>query len=175
MKATLSSIFAVFGLGIVYFLAAIPTGVALKLPPALAAAAAWAGYTAIAAAMLLLGTPAREWLQRKFKISLEPNPQKVFWRIWGRFGMQGLGLLAPVTTGPYIAALIALALGTPPRKVILWIALEPSRGALFLRSSARRESNFSPSPSNPGGGSPGAGEEIRPGWKKGFVSPGRPT
>lgn len=123
MKATISSIFAVFGLGIVYFLAAIPAGVALNLSPAVAAIAAWTGYTAIAAAMLLIGTPAREWMQRKFKISLEPNPQKVFWRVWGRFGMQGLGLLAPVTTGPYIAALLALALGTQPRKVILWIAL----------------------------------------------------
>jgi hypothetical protein len=112
----------VFGLGVVYFIAAIPAGVALKLHPATAAACAWAGYTAIAAAMLLIGDPARRWVEKRFKFSPHPDPKKLFWRVWGRFGLPGLGLLAPVTCGPYIAALIALALGEKPGRLILWIA-----------------------------------------------------
>lgn len=112
----------VFGLGILYFIAAIPTGVALKLDPATAAICAWAGYTAIGAAMLLVGNPARKWLGKKFRISPHPDPSRIFWRAWGRFGMPGLGLLAPVTCGPYFAALIALALGERPQRLILWIA-----------------------------------------------------
>lgn len=123
MNEDLWAMGTVFGLGIVYFLAAIPAGVALKLSPAVAAACAWAGYTAIGAAMLGLGTPARKWLERKFKISPHPDPAKLFWRIWLRWGMPGLGLLAPVTCGPYFAALIALALGEKPRRVIFWIAV----------------------------------------------------
>ena len=113
----------VFGLGVAYFLAAIPTGVAMKLNPAVAAVCAWAGYTAIAAAMLILGAPARKWIIAKFKISLNPDPEKLFWRVWMRWGMPGLGLLAPVSCGPYFAALIALALGERPRRLMLWIAL----------------------------------------------------
>lgn len=112
----------VFGLGVVYFIAAIPTGVALKLDPVTAALCAWAGYTAIGAAMLLVGDPARRWLEKKFRISPHPDPTKLFWRAWGRFGLPGLALLAPVTVGPYIAALIALALGEKPLRLILWIA-----------------------------------------------------
>lgn len=114
---------AVFFLGVGYYIAAIPTGVlVLKLNPVVAAVCAWAGYTAIAAAMLVIGEPARRWMVRKFKISAEPDPQKLFWRIWQKWGLPGLALLAPVTIGPYIAALIALAVGETPRRLMLWIA-----------------------------------------------------
>jgi putative small multi-drug export protein len=113
----------VFALGIAYFLAAIPTGVAMHLNAGLAAVCAWAGYTTIAAAMLVIGTPARKWLRKTFKISPQPNPEKLFWKIWMRWGLPGLALLAPVTCGPYFAALIALGLGERPQRVLLWIAL----------------------------------------------------
>jgi Ca2+/H+ antiporter, TMEM165/GDT1 family len=120
---TFWAMLTVFGLGIVYFLAAIPTGVALRLDPGLSALCAWAGYTVIAAVMLAIGAPARRWLAEKFKISPRPNPEKLFWRVWIRWGLPGLALLAPVTCGPYFAALIALALGEKPRRLLLWISL----------------------------------------------------
>jgi hypothetical protein len=120
---TVRTMLLVFGLGIAYFLAAIPTGVSMKLAPWLAAICAWAGYTAIAAAMLVIGAPARVWIVKKFKFSTEPDTTKVFWRIWTRYGMPGLGLIAPVTIGPYFAALVALALGEKPRRLMFWIAV----------------------------------------------------
>ncbi|MFZ0711662.1 MAG: small multi-drug export protein [Terrimicrobiaceae bacterium] len=123
MNETLGAMLTVFGLGIVYFVAAIPTGVAMRLDPGMAALCAWAGYTAIAAAMLVIGTPARRWLEKKFKISPHPNPEKLFWRVWMRWGMPGLALLAPVTCGPYFAALIALVLGERRQRLLLWISL----------------------------------------------------
>jgi hypothetical protein len=123
MASILASMASVFGLGIVYFLAAIPAGVAMGLSPVLAAVAAWSGYVAIGAAMLLVGAPARAWIARRFGLSLEPNPEKVFWRVWQRWGLPGLALLAPVTCGPYFAALIALALGERPARLITWIAV----------------------------------------------------
>jgi hypothetical protein len=123
MSETFWAMLTVFGLGIAYFIVAIPTGVAMQLDPWVAALCAWAGYTAIGAAMLVIGTPARRWLGEKFKISPQPNPQKLFWRVWMRWGLPGLSLLAPVTCGPYVAALIALALGEKPQRLILWIAL----------------------------------------------------
>ena len=70
MSETFWAMLTVFGLGIVYFLAAIPTGVALRLDPGMAALCAWAGYTAIAAATLVIGTPARRWLEKKLRSPL---------------------------------------------------------------------------------------------------------
>ena len=121
MNSTLWAVLTVFGLGIAYFLAAIPTGVAMHLSPLVAGISAWAGYTAIGGAMLVIGTPARNWMQRKFKLSTEPDRTKLFWRVWLRWGMPGLGLLAPVTIGPYFAALLGIALGEKPLRVILWV------------------------------------------------------
>lgn len=123
MGGTLGAMLTVFGLGVAYFLAAIPAGVALGLHPVVAAACAWVGYTAIGAAMLVIGAPARRWMERKFRVSAHPDPRKLFWRVWLRWGMPGLGLLAPVTCGPYFAALIALALGERPRRLMFWIAV----------------------------------------------------
>ena len=122
MSFSWGAVATVFGLGVAYFVAAIPTGVALHLHPAFAAVIAWTGYTAIGAAMLLIGTPAREWMRKKFKISTKPNPEKLFWRTWQRWGLPGLALLAPVTCGPYFAALLALALGENPTRLIVWIS-----------------------------------------------------
>lgn len=56
MSETFWAIVTVFGLGIAYFVAAIPAGVAMRLDPAVAALSAWAGYSTIAAAMLGIGT-----------------------------------------------------------------------------------------------------------------------
>jgi Ca2+/H+ antiporter, TMEM165/GDT1 family len=123
MSETFWAMLTVFGLGIVYFLAAIPTGVAMHLNPVTAALCAWAGYSAIAGVMLAVGAPARQWLTDRFKISASPNPEKLFWRIWLRWGLPGLALAAPVTCGPYFAALIALVLGEKPGRLLLWITL----------------------------------------------------
>lgn len=123
MSGVLGAMASVFLLGVVYFLAAIPTGVVVfKLHPATAAICAWAGYTAIGTAMLLLGAPARNWLNAKLKISSTPDPKKLFWRVWHRWGMPGLGLLAPVTIGPYFAALVALLLKEKAGRIFFWVA-----------------------------------------------------
>lgn len=119
----LSALASTFGFGIVYFLAAVPAGVAMGLSPWRAAVAAWAGYTAIASVVPLAGAPLRAWLVRKFRINLEPNPQKLFWRVWQRWGLAGLSLIAPITCGPYFAALIGLALGERAHRLIFWIGL----------------------------------------------------
>lgn len=124
MTGMLGAMFSVFMLGIIYFLAAIPTGVvALQMHPVNAAICAWAGYTAIGAAMLFLGAPARNWLNAKLKISSTPDPTKLFWRVWQRWGMPGLGLLAPITIGPYFAALAALLLKEKAGRIFFWVAI----------------------------------------------------
>lgn len=112
-----------FLLGIIYYLAAIPSATALGLHPALAAIFAWLGYVSIAAAMLVVGAPARSWLLRRLGLA-KPNPNPAWWKkVWERWGLPGLGLLAPITIGPYFAALASLTLGQKPMRVLWWISL----------------------------------------------------
>lgn len=112
-----------FTLGFFYFVGAVPGGVATGLPPWLAALIAWMGYSAGAAVMLLLGAPARAWIARKLRIPLERDPNKWIWKAWSRYGLAGLGLLAPLTIGPQTACVLALAVGEPPLKTFLSLSL----------------------------------------------------
>ena len=73
--------------------------------------------------MMVLGVPAQEWLRRKKNFSLTPDSTKLFWRVLDRYGPIGLGLIAPVTIGPQLAALILLALRIKPTKILAAISL----------------------------------------------------
>lgn len=119
----MTGIITAFGLGFLYFISAIPAGVAAHASVWLAATAAWLGYSAGGLVVLVAGAPLRTWITRKMKIDLKPDPTKLFWRIWHRFGLWGLGFVAPVTVGPQVTAVIALALGESPRRIQLAISL----------------------------------------------------
>lgn len=112
-----------FGLGFLYFISAIPAGVAAHAPVWVAVIAAWLGYSAGGLVVLLAGAPLRSWITRKLKINPTPDPTKLFWRIWHRFGIWGVSLIAPVTIGPQATAALCLALGEPPRRIQAAISL----------------------------------------------------
>ena len=119
----MTGILTALGLGFLYFVAAIPAGVAAGSPVVLAALAAWLGYSLGGGVILLTGVPLRDWLTRKLKVNPHPDPSKLFWRIWERFGLWGLGLIAPITIGPQATALICLSLGETPRRIQMAISL----------------------------------------------------
>lgn len=98
-------------------------GMAAGAPLWLAAGAAWAGYTAGALLVLLAGAPVRGWLVRKLKIPVERDSSKWVWRVWERWGLAGLGLLAPVTIGPQIGGILALAVGERPIRVLAALSI----------------------------------------------------
>jgi hypothetical protein len=118
-----SGLMTAFGLGFLYFIAAIPAGVAAGAPAWMGGLAAGLGYVAGAAAVLMAGAPLREWLVRKLKIPVERDPSKLVWRMWERGGLIGLCLIAPVTIGPQATAVIALAVGEKPRRIVAAVAL----------------------------------------------------
>ena len=110
-------------LGFFYFVGAIPAGVAAHAPLWIAALAAWLGYCAGGLVILVAGAPLRSWMTRKLKINPTPNPSKFFWRIWHRFGLWGLAFVAPVSVGPQTTAILSLALGESPKRILLAIAV----------------------------------------------------
>jgi len=121
VSARAAGITVLWGAG--HFLSAIPGGAALGLGPVWSGVAAYVGYCAVAGLMLVLGAPARLWIIRRFRIELRPDPSKTFWRVWGRWGLPGLGLLAPWTCGPWIAVLLALALGEKGGRTLAWVSV----------------------------------------------------
>jgi hypothetical protein len=111
------------GLGFAYFIAAIPAGAAAGAPVWAAAVGAWIGYAGGALLVLVAGAPLREWLVRKLKIPVSRDSSKLIWRVWDRWGLAGLGLLAPVTIGPQASAVLALALGEKSPRILAALAL----------------------------------------------------
>ena len=112
-----------FGFGFVYFLGAIPAGTAAGAPLWVAAFSAWMGYSTGALVVLLAGAPLRNWLIRRLNIPVERDSSKWIWRIWDRWGLLGLGLLAPVTIGPQAGSILALAVREVPLRVFLALSL----------------------------------------------------
>jgi xanthine/uracil/vitamin C permease (AzgA family) len=119
----LGAVAAVFGLGFFYLVGAVPAGVAAGLSAGVAAFIAWCGYASGAAVMTLVGKPVRDWVARKLRIPVTHDPSKLIWKAWSRFGLVGLGLIAPVTIGPQAGCILAMALGEKPWKAALALSL----------------------------------------------------
>lgn len=119
----LGAVASTFWLGFLYFISAIPVGAALQLPLWLAALAAWLGYSTGGMVVAFGGAPLREWLIRRLRIETHPAKPTLVHRAWDRFGLPALGLLAPVTIGPQVGALLGLALGASKGRLVLAIAL----------------------------------------------------
>ncbi|MBL8119954.1 MAG: hypothetical protein J0L63_17900 [Anaerolineae bacterium] len=119
----LAGVMSTFGLGFFYFIASIPAGMALGLPGWVAAVTAWLSYTLGVVLVVAVGAPVRAWLARRFKLADEPDPDKLIWRIWKRYGLAGLALLAPVTVGSQIGALLGVSMGVKPRALLVGMSL----------------------------------------------------
>jgi hypothetical protein len=129
---SLSGLMTAFGLGVLYFIAAIPAGAAAGAPAWLAGLAAWAGYVVGGGVVLVAGAPLREWLVRKLRIPVERDPSKLVWRMWERGGLWGLCFIAPVTIGPQATAVIALAVGERAPRIAAFIALGVAPWCVFF-------------------------------------------
>ncbi len=113
----------VFGLAFFSFTYAILAGLALGLAPVVIALIAWISYTAGVVLTILLGDPLRKRLLARFGGKLASNPESFVRRAWDRYGLIGLSLLAPVTTGSQIGAILGLSFGESPRRLVIGLAL----------------------------------------------------
>jgi len=114
----------VAGIGALEIWAAVPAGLALGLHPVPVALATCAGAVAGAAAVVALGERARSWvLRRRSRAAVEGDRPGLVRRIWLRYGIVGLGLLAPLLTGAPLGAALGLALGAKPGPLLLWVGV----------------------------------------------------
>jgi membrane protein DedA with SNARE-associated domain len=114
----------VMSLGAVELWAAIPAGFALQLPPVITGLTAASGSMLGAIVVVLLGDRIRGWLLRHHdsKSSKAGKPGLID-RIWQRYGVMGLGLLAPLLIGTPVGAAVGLTLGVPARRLLWWLSL----------------------------------------------------
>ncbi len=132
MIALLPTIVSIFGISFFWFIGAIPLGIILQLPPWMAALVTWVAYVAGVLLIVLAGTPIRQWIIRRFHISVKRNPDTMIWQIWDRYALPGLALMAPITVGSQIGALIGLTMGVPPRRLCVAMAFGALLWTIFI-------------------------------------------
>lgn len=130
--ADLPKLLSVFGIAFFYFWAAIPAGLVQGLSPMSVILTAGLSYAAGVGLVAFLGKPVRDWIMRRFGDKVSSDPNSTFRRVWDRYGLIGLALLAPVTTGSQIGAALGLALNAPPRRLFLLMSLGGLVWAILL-------------------------------------------
>lgn len=136
----LPQLLSVFGIAFLSFWASIPAGLALGLQPVFVALTAVISYAAGVGLVVVLGEPLRQRLLRRFGGKVASDPNSAIRRAWDRYGLIGLALLAPITTGAQIGAILGLTFGAPPGRLfvamslgaVLWAALITTAATLGL-------------------------------------------
>ncbi|MFH1560555.1 MAG: small multi-drug export protein [Chloroflexota bacterium] len=114
---------AVLGLGAVELWAAVPTGLALGLHPVVVGIIAAIGAILGALAVVLLGERVRTWLVRRHSGKDKKEQHGLVPRIWHRYGVIGLGLLAPLLTGAPLGVALGFILGESAGRLLFWTSL----------------------------------------------------
>jgi hypothetical protein len=128
----LPQIVSIFGLAFFYFWPAIPAGLALGLPPLVVVLTTSLSYACGVALVTLLGERVRDWALRRLGRAAALNPESLVGRTWGRFGVIGLGLAAPMTIGSQAGAALGIALGAPSRRLFLWMGVGALAWSILL-------------------------------------------
>jgi hypothetical protein len=123
LAADLPKVLSIFGLAFFYFWPSIPAGLALGLSPLTVMITASLSYTAGVAVVTLLGERVRDWVLKRLGRKADANADSPIRRIWQKYGVVGLGLLAPMTVGAQIGAALGLAFNSKPRTLFLSLAL----------------------------------------------------
>lgn len=122
----------VFALAFFSFSVAISIGVAIGISPLLVGVTAWTSYMAGVLLVVALGEPLRARLLTRFGGKMAAIEGSPICRAWDRYGLIGLCLLAPVTTGAQIGVVVALALGAPARRLVIWMVIGAALWAVGL-------------------------------------------
>lgn len=118
---TAAQIFSIMSLGAVFFWGGFPAALAFKFHVLTAGLLTAVGAEIAVLLVLLMGRPIQAYLLRKFPAWLEKTRNGKAGAIFQKYGMPGLGLMAPVMPGAPQAALIGLALSARPGQIFLWV------------------------------------------------------
>jgi len=114
-------VFVLAAIPLLEILVVIPIGVGLGFQPIAVAIAAFLGnllpiYGIIAAHERIEG-----YLERRQNESEPSKRRQRAKRLWNRYGLPGLAVASPVSTGVHLAAVFALGLGSSRRSTAVWM------------------------------------------------------
>jgi uncharacterized membrane protein len=107
-------------------LVVIPAGVLAGMPPVPTALVAAAGNLSTVVLVAFTGEKILGWWRQRRPRHADDRPSRRSQRareLARRWGVPGLALLAPLTTGTHIATVAALATGRETRWVLRWMAV----------------------------------------------------
>jgi membrane protein DedA with SNARE-associated domain len=119
MRMTLT-LFLTAAFGALDLWVGIPTGLVLGLPPVLSGAAATTGALVGATVVTLAGERVQCWIYRRRWFA--KRRQRVE-HLWNRYGLIGVAFQSPVLAGTLLSTTVALGLGAPARKLLLWMSV----------------------------------------------------
>ncbi|MCX9084068.1 MAG: small multi-drug export protein [Candidatus Methanoperedens sp.] len=110
-----------FALGAIELWAAISAGFVLQLHPLETGMVAATGAILGVLIVLKLGERMRTILMHNRKS--EKKKLGRIHRIWDHYGVEGLGMLAPLFVGAPLGAVLGITLGAPVKRLLLWMSL----------------------------------------------------
>ncbi len=119
----IGALISTFGIAFLSLWASIPAGIALGLSPVVVVITAALSYACGVGLIVLVGQPLRDRILKRFGGKSAGNPNSAIRRVWDRYGLIGLALLAPLTTGSQIGAIIGMSLNAPPRRLFVFMSL----------------------------------------------------
>ena len=132
----LLSLLTVFGLGAVELWAAFPVGLAFGLSPAVVGTVTAAGALAAVLVIVYPGGRLRSWVVRRYSRPARSKSMDRATRLWERYGVVGVGLIAPLLVGVPVAAALGVALGAPQQRLATFLALVVLAWCVVLTGAA---------------------------------------
>lgn len=129
----LPKILSIFAVAFFTFWPAIPAGLALGLSPVVVIFTTTLSYICGVVLVLMPGERLRGWVMRRW--GSQTGQPGLFQRVWLRYGVIGLGLLAPMTVGAQIGAVLGLSSNAAPRHLLTWMALGALSWSVLLTTA----------------------------------------
>jgi len=137
LLTTIAQLGSIFTWAFFSFWSAIPAGIALQVTPILVTFVVTVSYAASVLVVILVGAPVRERIRQRMSSGdeAEVEPRKTVLMLqnaWTRFGLIGLSLLAPMTVGGQIGAVIGLSFGEKPLRLVIGMTLGAAVWAILI-------------------------------------------
>lgn len=129
----LPKVLSIFAVAFFTFWPAIPAGLALGLSPTVVIITTTLSYICGVALVLMPGERLRDWAMRRW--GNRTSQPGLIRRVWSRYGVIGLGLLAPMTVGAQIGAFLGLSSNAAPRRLFIWMALGALSWSVLLTAA----------------------------------------
>jgi len=123
--AEIAKSLSVFAWAWLSFWSAIPAGLALGLHPLAVIVLTSTSYISGIILVLLPARAVREWVLRRFGNNLDTSKHddRLYMKLWKRYGVIGFGLIAPMTIGAQLGAMLGVALNISRNQLILWMSI----------------------------------------------------